>query len=61
MNWLVCGMLLGYGAGTLEKLSGNSAVVKGLGLAFVSYGSYCISGFVAVAQEMVQIGKCTAL
>ena len=61
MNWLVCGMLLGYGAGTLERLSGNTAVVKGLGLAFLSYGSYCISGFVAVAQEMVQIGKCTAL
>ena len=61
MNWLVCGMLLGYGAGTLEKLSGNSNVVKGLGIAFVSYGSYCLSGFVTVAQEMVEIGKCVAL
>lgn len=61
LNWLVCGIFLGYFAGTVEKLSGNSAVMKGLLVVFLSYGTYCISGFVAVAQEMIMIGKCTAI
>ena len=60
LNWLVCGMLLGYGAGSVENLSGNSAILKGFAIVFASYGSYCIYGFVTVAQEMLKIGKCTA-
>lgn len=39
INWLVCGMVLGYGAGSVERLSGNVTVMKGLVVVFVVYGS----------------------
>ena len=61
MNWLVEGTLMGYVVGSIEKLSGNRRLVWGLVVMFVSYGCYCLMGFVAVAQQMVQIGICTAI
>ena len=61
LNWLIFGQIMGYGAGNVEKLQGRKYVLKGLLFVFVSYGTYCISGFVTVAQEMLEIGKCTAI
>ena len=61
LNWIFAGMVLGYWAGSVENLSGNKTVAKGLMIMFVSYGSYCLVGFVTVAQEMIQLGTCRAL
>ena len=61
LNWLIFGQVFGYSAGSVEKVVGNTQVLKGLAVVFASYGSYCISGFVTVAQQMVEVGKCTAL
>ena len=61
LNWLIFGQAFGYGAGNVEKVQGKKLVLKGLLIIFISYGSYCISGWVTVAQEMLDIGSCTAV
>ena len=61
MNWLVEGIVLGYVVGSMEKLNGTSKVVKGMTVMFLCYGCYCIMGFVAVAQEMLDLGTCTSI
>ena len=61
LNWLICGQLMGYAVGSVEKLSGRRELLKGFLIIFVSYGSYCLSGFVTVAQQMLEMGKCTAV
>ena len=61
LNWLIYGQIMGYAVGAVEKLSGRRDVLKGFLFIFVSYGCYCLSGFVIVAQEMLEFGKCTAV
>ncbi|KAL9124104.1 MAG: hypothetical protein Q9217_006534 [Psora testacea] len=61
LNWLIFGQTLGYAVGSLEKLSGRRDAMKGFLIVFLSYGSYSLSGFVIVAQEMLEFGKCTAV
>ena len=61
MNWLAEGMVMGYVVGSIEKLNGGSRVVRGLAVMFISYGCYCVMGFEAVAEEMIDLGTCTAV
>ena len=61
LSWLICGQVHGYVAANVEHLSGKRNALKGLLFAFICYGSYCVSGFYVVAQEMLQFGTCTAV
>ncbi|KAG8528413.1 uncharacterized protein KY384_007331 [Bacidia gigantensis] len=61
LNWIIYGMVLGYVAGTVEQASDNKKLLKKLAIVFLSYGSYCISGFVSVVSEMIVGGSCTAV
>lgn len=61
LNWLICGQTLGYVVGNVERLTGKIAAMRGLLLVFVAYGSYCLAGFVTVAQEILEFGTCKAV
>lgn len=42
----------------MEKLTGKTHALKGLLYVFLCYGSFCLGGFVIVAEEMVEFGDC---
>lgn len=58
LNWLICGQVQGYAVGDVERLTSRSGALKGLLYVFLCYGSYFLGGFVIVAQEMIEFGKC---
>lgn len=60
LTWLICGQVQRYVVGNVEKLAGKKSALKGLFYAFLLYGSYCLCGFIVVAQEMIEFGTCKA-
>lgn len=61
LTWIVCGQIQGYMVGNIEILSARNRALKGLLIVFICYGSYFLSGFYVVAQEMLEFGICKAI
>ena len=60
LTWLICGQVHSYVVGGVERVSGRKNSLQGLLLVFLCYGSYCVTGIVAVTQEMIEFGTCKA-
>ncbi len=57
--WLVAGQMHGY-FGHSDRLISRKRAIGGLLFIIWAYGSYCVGGFVIIAQELVESGMCTA-